>query len=111
MDSLKFKMGWLIVAFDLPVTEPKARKAYAAFRKFLLNDGFQMIQFSVYARPMVTHARMQTHIKRVEQEIPPEGSVRAWYVTQAQWQRSLVIYGKPAEKAQPEDMPKQIQFW
>lgn len=104
-------MGWLIVAFDLPVTEKEARKAYTNFRKFLLNDGFQMIQFSVYARPMVTHARMQTHIRRVEQEIPPEGSIRAWYVTQAQWQRSLVIHGKPAQKVDPEGIPEQIQLW
>ncbi|WP_309387332.1 CRISPR-associated endonuclease Cas2 [Cerasicoccus frondis] len=111
MDSLKFKMGWLVVAFDLPVTEKEARKAYTDFRRFLLKDGFQMIQFSVYARPMVTHSRMQTHLRRVEQEIPPNGSVRAWYVTQAQWQRSLVIYGKPAEKQAPEDMPEQTLFW
>lgn len=104
-------MGWLIVAFDLPVTEKEARKAYTNFRKFLLNDGFQMIQFSVYARPMVTHARMQTHIRRVEQEIPPEGSIRAWYVTQAQWQRSLVIHGRPAQKVDPEHIPEQIQLW
>lgn len=111
MDSIQFKMGWLIVAFDLPVTEKEARKAYADFRKFLLKDGFQMIQFSVYARPMVTHSRMQTHLRRVEQEIPPNGSVRAWYVTQAQWQRSLVIYGKPAEKHIPEGLPEQTLFW
>lgn len=111
MDPVKFKMGWLIVAFDLPVTEKEARKAYADFRKFLLNDGFQMIQFSVYARPMVTYSRMQTHLRRVEQEIPPEGQVRAWYITQAQWHRSLVIHGKPASKVPAEDLPEQIQFW
>ncbi len=111
MDPLKFKMGWLIVAFDLPVTEKEARKAYSDFRKFLLNDGYQMIQFSVYARSLVTYSRMQTHIRRLEQEIPPEGSIRAWYVTQAQWQRSLVIHGKPAEKADPESLPDQLIFW
>jgi CRISPR-associated protein Cas2 len=91
MDPLKFKMGWLIVAFDLPVKENEERKAYAEFRKFLLNDGYQMIQFSVYARSLVTYSRMQTHIRRLESQIPPEGSIRAWYITQAQWQRGLVI--------------------
>lgn len=104
-------MGWLMVAFDLPVKEDYEKKAYINFRKFLLNDGYQMIQFSVYARAMVTHARMQTHIRRLEKEIPNEGSIRAWYITQAQWQRSLVIHGKPAKKADPESIPDQLQFW
>lgn len=111
MDTTKFKMGWLVVAFDLPVKEENERKAYVQFRKFLLNDGYHMLQFSVYARSMVSYARMQTHIRRLEKEIPPEGSIRAWYVTQAQWQRSLVVYGRPAKKADPESLPDQLQFW
>ena len=111
MDPLKLKMGWLIVAFDLPVTEKEARKAYTDFRKFLLNDGYQMIQFSVYARSLVTYSRMQTHLRRLEARIPPEGSIRAWYITQAQWQRSFVIHGKPAKKADPEQLPDQLVFW
>ena len=35
----------MIVAFDLPVVEKDERKAYTNFRKFLLEDGYQMIQF------------------------------------------------------------------
>lgn len=111
MDTEKFKMGWMIVAFDLPVVDKKARKAYTEFRKFLLEDGYTMIQFSVYARSLVTYSRMLTHLRRLEQEIPPEGSIRAWYVTQAQWQRSLVIHGKPAKKTDPEEIPNQLVFW
>ena len=51
-------MGWMIVAFDLPVVEKEQRKAATRFRKFLLDDGYQMLQFSVYARSLVSHARM-----------------------------------------------------
>ena len=100
-----------MVAFDLPVTDKEARKAYTDFRKFLLSDGYQMIQFSVYARATVTYSRMLTHLRRLETEIPPEGCVRAWYVTEAQWQRSLVFYGSPTEKTDPERIPDQLQFW
>ncbi len=39
---------WVITMFDLPVVTPKARKAYARFRKTLLEDGFTMMQYSVY---------------------------------------------------------------
>ncbi len=111
MDTEKFKMGWMIVAFDLPVVSKRARRDYTDFRKFLLKDGYVMIQYSVYARSLVTHSRMVTHLRRLELQVPPEGSVRAWYITQAQWQRSLVIHGKPAEKIDPEALPDQLQFW
>jgi CRISPR-associated protein Cas2 len=107
----KFKVGWLVVAFDLPVISKEQRKAYTNFRKFLIEDGFQMLQFSVYARPMVSHARMQTHVRRLRKNIPPEGSIRAIFVTQSQWDRSFVLYGKPPEEFPPEGLPDQLQFW
>ena len=111
MDWLSYKVGWMIVAFDLPVTTKKQRKQATLFRKFLLGNGFTMVQYSFYARPMVTHARMETHMRRVRAELPPEGSVRALYVTQAQWDRSFIAYGKPLEEAEPEKIPEQLQLW
>jgi len=111
MDTEKFKMGWLIVAFDLPVMTPEQRKRATDFRKFLLDDGFQMIQYSVYARPCVSFARQETHLSRVKQNLPEEGSVRAIFVTRAQWERSFVIHGSPAKETKPEDLPEQIQLW
>ena len=104
-------MGWLIVAFDLPVMSKKQRKAATGFRNWLIDDGFQMIQFSVYARSCVTFARQETHIGRVKSNLPPEGSVRAIFVTRAQWEKSFVIHGSPATEDDPEEMPEQIQLW
>jgi len=40
----------LIVFFDLPVVKKEDRKGYTQFRKFLLKDGYDMVQFSVYSR-------------------------------------------------------------
>jgi CRISPR-associated protein Cas2 len=111
MDVEKFKMGWLVVAFDLPVLSKVQRKAAAAFRGFLLDDGFQMIQFSVYARPCVSFARQETHLDRVRKCMPPEGKVRAFFVTRAQWERAHIIHGAPAQKVSAEQMPEQIQLW
>ncbi len=111
MDVEKFKMGWLVVAFDLPVGTKAQRKAATDFREFLLDDGFQMLQFSVYARPCVSFARQQTHLDRLKKSIPAEGKVRAIFVTRSQWERSFVIYGKPAQEVEPEDLPEQIQLW
>lgn len=104
-------MGWLMVAFDLPVLKPEQRKRATDFRKFLLDDGYQMIQFSVYARACVSFARQDTHIERLKRNLPPEGSVRAIFVTRSQWERSFVIYGSPAAEGEPEEVPEQIQLW
>jgi CRISPR-associated protein Cas2 len=111
VDPDKFKMGWLLVAFDLPVTSREQRKRATDFRLFLLDDGFVMVQFSVYARSCVSVARQETHLDRVKKTLPPEGSVRAWFVTRAQWERSFVIHGSPATEVPPESMPEQIQLW
>ena len=37
----------MLVFFDLPVVTKSERRAYTVFRRFLLNDGYDMIQFSV----------------------------------------------------------------
>jgi CRISPR-associated protein Cas2 len=111
MDTTRFKVGWMIVAFDLPVVEREQRKAATDFRKFLIDDGYLMIQYSVYGRAMVSHARMETHIRHLKQNLPPEGSVRAVFVTQSQWDHSYVLYGKPLKQGSPEAQPDQLQFW
>ena len=104
-------MGWLIVAFDLPVGTRQQRKKATDFRNYLIDDGFQMLQFSVYARACVTFARQETHIDRLKKNLPPEGSVRAIFVTRAQGEHSYVIQGAPATEAAAEEMPEQIQLW
>jgi CRISPR-associated protein Cas2 len=111
VDTAKFKVGWLIVAFDLPVGSKPQRKAAHDFREWLKDDGFQMLQWSVYARSCVSFSRQETHFQRVKARLPEEGSVRILFVTRAQWERSFVIHGKPAKPLDPEEIPQQMQFW
>ena len=40
----------VIVMFDLPVITEKEKKIATKFRKFLLDEGFIMMQYSVYSR-------------------------------------------------------------
>jgi CRISPR-associated protein Cas2 len=104
-------MGWLVVAFDLPVGSKAQRKRATDFRKFLLDDGYQMVQWSVYARACVSFARQETHLDRLKHNLPPEGSVRAIFVTRAQWERSYFIQGSPASEMEAEEMPEQTLLW
>ena len=67
---------WLIVLFDLPTDTKEARKEYTQFRKFLLNDGYTMMQYSVYMRHSSSDENAIVHAKRVKACLPDDGEVR-----------------------------------
>ena len=100
---------WLIVLFDLPVKTKPQRKAATGFRKHLLEDGFEMMQYSVYLRACPSEENASAHLARVQSGLPPLGSVRIMRVTDRQFGRMLCFDGKRA--AQPEEMPAQLEFF
>lgn len=83
----------VLVFFDLPVVSKKDRKAYAEFRRFLINDGYAMLQFSVYSRITQNHDDAQKHIKRLCGNLPPKGSVRVMQVTEKQFNSMIILVG------------------
>ena len=76
---------WIIVIFDLPTDTIQARKDYARFRKFLLEEGFTMMQYSVYMRHSASEENSQVHIKRIRSCLPPDGQVRIMKITNKQF--------------------------
>lgn len=85
----------LMVFFDLPMVTRAERRAYAQFRKFLLNDGYDMIQFSVYGRILYGNDAEEKHMKRLLANLPPEGSVRMLTVTEKQFASMRLLVGMP----------------
>lgn len=96
----------MLVCFDLPVTTPISKRRYARFRKGLLREGFQMLQYSVYARPCPSLDKMDTEVRRLVKMIPEVGEVRALLFTDAQWGRMLVYRNR--EEKPPEKQPDQL---
>ena len=80
--------------FDLPVDTKAARKRYAQFRKFLLEDGFTMMQFSVYVRHCPSEENASVHSNRIERKVPPDGEVRILTFTDKQFERMRIFWGK-----------------
>jgi CRISPR-associated protein Cas2 len=87
------KVMWIIVFFDLPVTSKPQRAAATKFRNFLLNDGYMMIQWSVYSRVCRAQDAVDKHIRRVQDALPVSGSVRALQVTDKQYSRMKILLG------------------
>ena len=100
---------WVITMFDLPVDTSEARKAYSNFRKALLDDGFVMLQFSVYARHSPSEENAVVHEKRVKAFLPDDGEVRLLKITDKQFERMKVFYGKMRKAT--EKAPEQISFF
>lgn len=84
----------IMVFFDLPVTTKKNRKEAADFRKFLINDGYIMIQYSVYSRTVRNYDDAQRHCKRIEPHVPAKGSVRVLVVTEKQYTSMKLLAGE-----------------
>jgi len=76
---------WIFVMFDLPVASSGERKAATDFRNTLLADGFTMMQFSVYIRHCPSREHAAVHIRRVEEALPPGGSVSVLQITDKQF--------------------------
>lgn len=104
-----YHIMWLFVFFDLPTNTKKERKAAARFRKELLQDGFTMMQFSVYLRHCASKESAEMHTKRIQSVIPEKGQVSLMSVTDKQYGQIMNFWGK-AEKALPEG-PKQLELF
>ena len=89
---------WVIAMFDLPTDSPAARKAYTRFRKELLDDGFTMMQFSVYSRHCASIENADAHVGRMGEKLPPAGEVRFLTITDRQFSRIKVFWGKKRTK-------------
>ena len=100
---------WVVTLFDLPVDTKAARKAYADFRKFLLRDGFTLLQYSVYGRHCSSEENAQVHIARVEGAVPPDGEVRIIVITDKQFERMRIFWGKMRKSPPPQ--PCQLEFF
>jgi len=107
-------MGWIMAIFDLPVLTPHERRSATKFRNWLLDDGYLMIQYSVYARPCVSYEHLEKHTQRIVENAPLSGFVRIIFFTDKQWQLGINIIGNSnylrSRSAEPE-MPEQIIFW
>ena len=100
MTSSKYRAVWLFAMFDVPVDSSLARKQYARFRAALLREGFMMLQFSVYARYFSSEESASAYRRRLRESIPARGQVRFLAVTDRQFGRMEVHYGKSIQAAE-----------
>lgn len=100
---------WVMVLFDLPVIEPEARRAYTKFRDFLLDQGFEMAQYSVYVKHTSGKEAVASLIRKIEKAMPPEGKVDILQFTDKQYANIVCLRGRTRDPS-PKNPQQLVMF-
>lgn len=100
---------WVIAMFDLPTATVADRRAYARFRKDLLEDAFTMMQYSVYRRHCASIENAEVHIARMGARVPARGEVQFLVLTDRQFSRIRTFIGK--KRVEAPNPPSQLEFF
>ncbi len=104
-----YRIVWTFVMFDLPTVTAEERKRATEFRKLLLDCAFMRIQWSIYARPSPSEERAAVIEKSIMAGLPPGGNVRMFQMTDKQYSRIKVFYGK--SEGEIEKPPEQLTLF
>ena len=90
---MSYRFMRVLVLFDLPVETAKNRREYARFRRFLIKNGFMMMQESVYCKLALNQTVVNSVIDNIRTNKPTSGLVQVLVVTEKQYSRMEFIVG------------------
>lgn len=73
---MKKRFMRIVVFFDLPVGTSNEQREYRHFRKFLIRDGYIMMQESVYSKLAINQASANLCIERLKKSKPKKGLLK-----------------------------------
>ncbi len=90
---MSYRFMRVLVMFDLPVLTNEDKRHYRSFRKTLMQNGFIMMQESVYTRMLLTQSHQKTVLDIIRRNKPPAGLVQVLTVTEKQFSKMEFILG------------------
>lgn len=84
----------IILMFDMPVDSLAEKRTYRKFRKFLINEGFIMHQYSVYSKILLNNTAKNAMIARLEANNPCNGNITILTVTEKQFAKMIYLHGE-----------------
>ncbi|MGK2910489.1 MAG: CRISPR-associated endonuclease Cas2 [Sphingobium sp.] len=81
-----YRLMWIFVMFDLPVGTKRQSHEATKFREFLLDQGFEMSQFSVYARFCNGKDSYESYLRKIERNLPEKGDIHVLTFTDKQYE-------------------------
>ena len=83
----------VIVMFDLPVVTSAERREYTQFRKYLIKNGFLMMQESIYCKLVKNTSAADWIVENLKKNKPSAGLVQVMKVTEKQYSKIEYIVG------------------
>lgn len=90
---MSYRFMRVIVFFDLPVKTAKDKREYSHFRKFLIKNGFIMVQESVYSKLALNQTNANGICENVKKNKPSAGLVQMLTVTEKQYSKMEYVVG------------------
>jgi len=82
-----------LIFFDLPNVVYEDQVSYRKFRKFLLNEGFIMLQESVYSKIFLNREQNKLLLNRLRVKAPKKGIIQVLTITEKQYSMIEYIIG------------------
>lgn len=83
-----------MIMFDLPTYTISEQREYRRFRKFLIKNGFIMMQESIYTKLALNTPSAELIKKQVRKQIPKNGLVQMLTITEKQFNSMEFLAGK-----------------
>lgn len=95
---MSYRYMRVLVFFDLPMITVENKKSYRDFRKFLIKNGFFMVQHSVYSKLVPNGFAASAVINSIRKNKPQQGLVQVLKITEKQYAAIENIVGKPGSE-------------
>lgn len=93
-----YQLMWILVMFDLPVGSRVESKAATRFREFLLEEGFEMAQFSIYTRFCKGKEQYETYVRHIGSNLPDKGDIHILGFTDKQYENIIRFSGQSRKR-------------
>lgn len=90
---MSYRYMRVIVLFDLPSVTNSEKREYRKFRKFLIRNGFIMLQESVYVKLALNFTASNAIMHNVRKNKPVSGLVQMITITEKQFSKMEYIVG------------------
>ena len=90
---MNYRYMRMIIFFDLPVETAQNRRDYSHFRKYLVKNGFMMMQESVYCKLLLNQTAVSSVADGIRRHKPPKGLIQMLTVTEKQFAGMECVLG------------------
>ncbi len=88
----------ILLMYDLPSISSFDHHQYSKFHRFIVKNGYDMINFSVYVKVTKSLFEANKQITYLKKNLPNQGNIRVLTLTNKQYENMLILQGEQTIK-------------